>query len=461
MTERSRRKLLEDFCNKISCHAVAPLYNSRSVRGRLFWSFVLFIAIAGTGFILFGVVRDFFLSPTATSLTVERYPEIPIPNILICNRHTLNQTKLQEQNISIELATYVQHIFQWGWNDYEPRYPSERNAELETQYQSLLHQLPNQDIREFYFQNGVACEEFFISCRFHEAYPIQYDCCKVFDVRLDKMHGKCFLFSKKPKQTIPGFGIQLLIQPHYKNFLRSFGSQSSGLSINIQHQYDPFDFSEILVDPGQYLDIKLEKEIIVNRNTLLKKVCNEDDEDEKAIPLQMCHNLCEHQFYMQHVHCSFPFDHLGKGSVDSPVADWYRICTPKEMHACFGPDGESCHNVTENTISCGLKCLDNCIRHSFRYYISTSTRTVENGTDDKIFIDLRFTKFDVTRISEVDTVTANSVLANIGGAMGIFLGASLVTLVEFVAFAMSFCRELFKRRNIHIISVDDPPRRQA
>ncbi len=52
---------------------------------------------------------------------------------------------------------------------------------------------------------------------------------------------------------------------------------------------------------------------------------------------------------------------------------------------------------------------------------------------------ISFSKFRETRIVEVAAMTLDSVTSNIGGAMGVCLGASLITLTELLVFLCQFC----------------------
>lgn len=154
--------LVESFCNNVTLHAVAPLYRSRSTCGKLFWAIVLTLATLTTAYILYGVVSDFLLSPTATSITVESMKNMTFPDVLICNNHLLNRSYLQEKNISAELVLYIQSIFMFSWNEIERRYPIDLEQELDAQYQSLLLQYPNQDVRQFFFDAGLTTFSIFL-----------------------------------------------------------------------------------------------------------------------------------------------------------------------------------------------------------------------------------------------------------------------------------------------------------
>ncbi len=53
--------------------------------------------------------------------------------------------------------------------------------------------------------------------------------------------------------------------------------------------------------------------------------------------------------------------------------------------------------------------------------------------------EIFFSNFRETRIIQVPAMTVGSVMSSIGGAMGVCLGASLITLIELLLFLCQFC----------------------
>ncbi len=72
-----------------------------------------------------------------------------------------------------------------------------------------------------------------------------------------------------------------------------------------------------------------------------------------------------------------------------------------------------------------------------------SMRDEEKSNKSPIVLRVFFESFDVTVTEEVITVTAASVLANVGGAMGVFIGASMISMVELLSFLAQCFSTLF------------------
>lgn len=146
---------IQTFFDSTTAHGFGRVFKSSSIFHRVFWLTILSMALCGTSYILYGVIDGFLESPTATSITVERVPNMTFPQIQICNRFSLNQSYLRQHNISQELALYTQHIFSWALSDFNVRYPQEREQALEAEYNALTKRFPNEDIREFFFSAGI------------------------------------------------------------------------------------------------------------------------------------------------------------------------------------------------------------------------------------------------------------------------------------------------------------------
>ena len=66
--------------------------------------------------------------------------------------------------------------------------------------------------------------------------------------------------------------------------------------------------------------------------------------------------------------------------------------------------------------------------------------------NDTILLDLRFKDLSYEKISESAQYPASSLLGDIGGQLGMFTGASLLTLVEFFDLVILFwCRKVGKQ----------------
>ncbi len=68
------------------------------------------------------------------------------------------------------------------------------------------------------------------------------------------------------------------------------------------------------------------------------------------------------------------------------------------------------------------------------------------GSDDlDIKFHLYFEQFEETTYTQVSTVTFDSVVGEIGGSIGVFMGASFITCIELILFLAQFVQSRFEK----------------
>ncbi len=145
---------------------------------------------------------------------------------------------------------------------------------------------------------------------------------------------------------------------------------------------------------------------------------------------------------------------------------FFRICSPKERHVCLGNNTLRTSMVQQRTSLCRQDCKLPCEMMELSSQISLATMTRESSKNQDhrkdssiqregvspVYLHIFFKQFQVTVIQEIGTLTFASVIGSIGGAMGAFLGASLITVTEFIVFALCYClkQSTFRRRKVQM-----------
>ncbi len=143
-----------------------------------------------------------------------------------------------------------------------------------------------------------------------------------------------------------------------------------------------------------------------------------------------CKSTCCDAVTVEKCNCSIP---SSKDALQRQNDRDISVCSPMQRYKCFS----RFHNeITEDQQKCRNKCLTPCTYVSYRKSYSTmsSSDGVQNNSKSQIHLTVYFESFDITVIEEIVSVTVASVLANVGGAMGVFIGASIISLVELLGF---------------------------
>ncbi len=121
------------------------------------------------------------------------------------------------------------------------------------------------------------------------------------------------------------------------------------------------------------------------------------------------------------------------------------VCSPFEYYNCFKKNYDMFDAGQIETVE---KCKEPCVTTTFRSQYSWTPFRLKSASKDVVpsVLHVYFDDFHVTIVREIDTITLASVLANVGGAMGVFLGASLISVVEIFIFGFDVLKDLFSAR---------------
>ncbi len=150
-----------------------------------------------------------------------------------------------------------------------------------------------------------------------------------------------------------------------------------------------------------------------------------------------CISICKLNSALKLCKCASPFDesllqfHGSLNHLDT--SEVHKVCSPMQTYECIRCFGDK---LDEHRQECRKKCLQPCTSISYRQSYSTMSFSdgIRSNNNSHIMLQILFESFDITVTEEIITVTIPSVLANVGGAMGVFIGASMISLVELIGY---------------------------
>lgn len=158
-----------------------------------------------------------------------------------------------------------------------------------------------------------------------------------------------------------------------------------------------------------------------------------------------CIGVCFNAIALQLCNCTYPQDKRLFDRLDKT-----RICTPHEAVHCLQAAVESNPLVHQ----CAQNCLPEC--HQTQYRTSVSTADLESiswhgqsqsQVDNRLIVDIFFSKIQRTNVREIYIVTPDGLISQVGGLLGIFLGASMITAVQLIMYWISLCLHCLKTLN--------------
>lgn len=128
------------------------------------------------------------------------------------------------------------------------------------------------------------------------------------------------------------------------------------------------------------------------------------------------------------------FDGPSNDSEEYPLCNVYK----------FVPNFDKCMaNLSNNAQSCLAKCSPPCTQNTYDVSVSTLKHelTPIQSETDFIIIQLFYqvTTFGIETYEEVFTYSFSSMVSNVGGQLGLWIGASVMTLIQLFVFCLKSC----------------------
>ncbi|XP_025199512.1 pickpocket protein 19-like [Melanaphis sacchari] len=472
---RKPKKKLKDFGREyflnISVNALKHIIRAKNVGERRFWLVMFTIALFGTGFCVFEVWKVYESSFTKTIIlsTAYSYSKAPFPSVTICEPSRVYGPVIETlyNNSLGRPDSYDEAVFKIIANLATIRLPLFEDFIEVKNYKKHYDKLNKLNISDMLRKAVRPCHNIFDSmCWWRNSY---HNCCDIFELQ-KTCYGYCYSFnsdvSEYSKRKTQFYGIRGDTndfwndeneQGVFKRPRRTGGSGPwSGLRFSMRAQKIPpyinaksglvvmiRDPSALPIDRGMmvakgtsgYIKVWGDKVIPTNRLIRVKpekRHCLYPDEKTylgRGYLRSNCLFNCYQRFMFHDCKCvpSFYYFHYEK---DLP----YPECNIEGL-VCLAEHASSFINIVDRdkNLSSNLRC--NCPGDCRSQKYETNIVVLnETSSADQITIDVFFHR-STCFLYETDLVfDFMNALVGYGGVCGLFLGASLISAVEFINF---------------------------
>ena len=424
------------YIQSTTTHGVVYIFVGKSKIRRIFWLLIVLAAAAGC---LYNVInRVVFLAsgPTSTTISIIESDRADFPAVTLCNLNLVKKGYLD--NISTDLSFLIREAF------YIQGTASKCRSTLE-EYQ--VNFPSNLSLSDLIWNGRQTAEETIFGCRFMGQE------CKSYDfVPSLTPSGVCYTFDSR------GMAVQGTGAKHALSFIVSIleGEYSVsynhdvGIKIAVQPQNEPPQPDElgIAVSPGKNAFIGVRQTNIENKSS--RRKCRDTTDTTSFNFLQgkfpysvsACQIDCMRTNIAQNCKC------LGAGA-NSLTSKFHNLqnCTIKEL----------CCVVAELNNASQCDCPEACRKTMYTTGTSYSGYPADYAAQDVIdeatdafnisndtFIDTNIIQknilavniyFETLTVEEQVTTNAYDIVAllsDIGGQLGLFLGASVISIFEFL-----------------------------
>ena len=422
------------YIESTTAHGVVRIFQGKSIIRRLFWLIIVLTAAGGCIYNISDRIQFLISGPTSTTISVARRTTLTFPAVTVCNLNSLRIGELEMRNLTelIQSATIL--VSEEGTKSCE--------EELES-----VAQLQNSSLNDITYEemtvkarNSVA--EFILNC-FFAGEPCG-NLTEVFKPVFTNL-GICYTFNSgkiKPllqsKGTGQRQGLQLVVNVDQLDYATP---SDAGVKIAIHTQSEPPlpDDQGIGVPPGRNAFISIKEQNIKDQTG---QNCNSDIDVSSFNFLQGEYTTySESACLVDCIYTSMADDCecIGARSFYSPDTAAYSQlpnCTLEKI-CCIVNE-----LVSPNECNCPAACSSVLYESTVSYsyfpaeYISQSFATIFGIPVD--FFPTNFLEVSVYfETLNVETQTTSSaysfvaLLSDIGGQLGLFLGVSVISIIEF------------------------------
>ena len=429
-----------------TAHGIVHVFKAPTLPRRILWGVVFSIACMLLAAAVVERVYFYFTRTTATTISLETdLRAIPFPSVTVCNMNPMRLSYAHQNNLT-ELFTFL----------YSSLENSSRCSDLSAGIQ------PNKAMRDVLFEGRSMLDDFVVDCTFTGSDRSLFDCKKNLSLTLTSL-GYCYSFNANATADVltvsksgARYGLSLILDIQQEEYLPVYGS--AGVRV-VAHERgtppEPFD-NGILIPPGEECLIGLRAQVYDDRSSVSQfiKTCidNQLREDDQLsffhgynYSLPACRLQQEYEVVAERCGC---LDIVN--DKDAVTIQTLPDCTLSQ--AC-------CVYNSYLTVNDRL-CTEACYRKEYVSRISysafpsntsttrisevfnvSSERIMNNVVALNIFFGDPHSRVLVTK----DAFSFTSLLSNIGGQLGLFMGVSVITAIEFGWFTLDELLDLLKK----------------
>ena len=429
----------KDFINNTTLHGIRNIAEASKIR-RVFWLaclvtfFGVYLATTITS------VQSYFRYESVTSISTAYKSYQYFPAVTICNINMFQESRTRTEYP--EVWDYYENFMLGMAQDYS--------------LPTILH---NISFYDYYMNSAPRIKDMFVSCS-HKNTNI--NCTSFIDSQLTS-HGLCYTFHSNSYINEHGpiqihhYGLSnaivfVLNTEKTEYFIPQTGAIGFLISIHDSSTSSDMDNNIVLASVGKETQISIKKSIVHR----LPKPFSEMDcidtsrQERQNYSQEACLRDCIHvKVYKEKCSCTLTGITVRKCSmydlyncVFAAMSEIDTGSSEVERCGCFPKCDESTYVTKVSTAEFPNKYVIKVTSVHNQWPYRNETYIKENYAQVMIYFDtLEETIFTQTKVT-----TKDKLLADFGGLLGLFLGASCVTLIEILEFAFLLCLEKMKAK---------------
>ncbi|XP_028411343.1 amiloride-sensitive sodium channel subunit alpha-like [Dendronephthya gigantea] len=489
------QQLLKEFSQESSAGGINKVFSSKPLLIRLIWVLLCVVCYGAMIYLSYIAIKTYFDKPTSTYVEVSFETDMTFPSVTICNLNKFRKDALQNlpglnkiiNNKKSDRANVDEEnlFFQkmkrrsgmtlpaGGMNFSKTNQVSSKDI-LENAMLAASVKYSEKDLKKagHQFEDLVSsCRWMGIQCNSKSSYFKNY-----WRNTWNWKYGNCYTFNfglSEGNNTVtpltttkagPKYGLTIDLFIEQAQYIRQLTEEAGVKVVIINGKQHPFPFQEgTAVSPGTATAIALRKEVIERVDRYSNRSCVEDteifdsiyNEDASlAYTIQSCLDTCLVEQQIKECNCSDArYARNGKACSNTTenecivnVETKYR----KDEYGCIKRCPQRCRSVSYRTTISEAQLSAQFMKDQ-RESLNTSTKRRNATKTEKLFkqdflrIKIYFEELNLVRIHQEFSYTLTSLLSDIGGQLGLWVGLSVITFAEVGDLILSIILLVFSR----------------
>ena len=432
-----------DFTNDTTLHGLRnACKKGTNIMRRVLWIVVILGMSVGCIVMIAQSIVKYVRFDSVTRTSKLLNASLELPAITVCNINVYKASVMLQKYPMIYSYQVLQN------KGIENLTPEELN-----QMQEIATQMQNIQLKPFMEEVSYTAEEMFVDCHF--LYSTESKPCSAYLTPLFNNRGKCYTFHSQdyikkngPVNVIqpgPSYGVIMTLNTMKEEYYYTFGL-GYGLQVLVHDPrvYPLMEQKSFVVSPGRETYVAIQKFITKRLPTPYSEV----DCIDTSLPEN--DDYSSERCFMDCLSIGYYEDTCIYSSYGEITCTLYEVYAVLENLQLLGDLAQNC------------QCLPTCTDVFYQYRLSTTefpnnlalvhgqqhnwnttnmTYVKENFAHVKIYFDT----MEYVTNHQLKAMTLEQIVADIGGQLGICLGASLITLAEFLDYALIGAYILYKK----------------
>ncbi|XP_055452649.1 acid-sensing ion channel 5 [Psammomys obesus] len=436
-----RKKFDRDFAISTSFHGIHNIAQNNSKVRKVIWLSVVMGSVSLLVWQIYSRLLNYFMWPTTTSIEVQYVEKIEFPAVTFCNLNRIQTDAASKFGIIFFLWDIVSKVLRLQEVSANHTGPPEALDFVANQQ--------NFSITEFVKKNGFYLNhDTLLHCEFFGKPCSPKDFRHVFTE-----YGNCFTFNhgeniqSKNKVSVSGRGLKLLFDVHQEEFIDNpipgFADAGIIFVIHSPKKEPQFDGLGLSSPVGMHARATIRQ---------LKTVHQEYPWGECKPDIRLrsfstystygCLKECKAQHIQRLCGC-LPFLLPGNG-VECDLLRYYNCVSPILDHievkalCTMGTHNSSCPVSCEETeYPATISYSTFPSQRAARLLTKKLNRSQEYIRENLVYIEINYSDLNYKITQQQKAVSMPELLADVGGQLGLFCGASLITIIELIEYVFT------------------------